>query len=189
MLVGYARVSIQDQNLDLQLDALNDAGCKKVFQEKVSGKKADRVELKKAITYMRKGDVLCVWQLSRLGRSLKDLITIISDLNDNGIGFRSLKENMDTSNAGGKLIFHIFGALAEFEAELISQRTIAGQEAARKRGVKIGRPSVMTEKEIATASKLMEEKSVSIKEILNMYNVSRPTLYRLVGQYRSEIEC
>src|SRR3954467_5036994 len=140
MLVGYARVSTTDQTLELQHDALTKAGCTKIFTDTASGAQTEREGLTEAISYVRAGDTLVVWKLDRLGRSLKDLITRIRELNDRKIGFRSITENIDTTTSGGKLIFHIFGALAEFERDIIRERTNAGLEAARARGKLGGRP-------------------------------------------------
>ncbi len=140
MLIGYARVSTQDQTLDLQTDALTKAGCEKIFQDTTSGAKSEWPGLQEAMSHLRAGDTLVVWRLDRLGRTLKHLISTITDLSDNGIGFKSLQENMDTTSFGGKLIFQIFGALAEFEREVIRERTNAGLYAARARGRLGGRP-------------------------------------------------
>ena len=134
MLIGYARVSTQDQTLDLQTDALTHAGCEKIFTDTTSGAKAERPGLQAALDHLRAGDTLVVWRLDRLGRTLKHLIATVTDLSDQGIGCKSLQENMDTTTSGGKLIFHIFGALAEFEREVIRERTNAGLQAARARG-------------------------------------------------------
>ena len=144
MLIGYARVSTQEQTLNLQKDALAKAGCTKIFTDTASGAKTERIGLEEALNYVRKGDTLVVWRLDRLGRSLPHLITTMTDLEERGIGFKSLTENIDTTTSGGKLIFHIFGALAEFERNLIRERTTAGLLAARARGRKGGRPKVMT---------------------------------------------
>lgn len=142
MIIGYARVSTQDQNAELQLDALRGAGCEELFQEKATGKFRERPELTACLRSMRKGDTLVVWKLDRLARSLKDLVEIVHDLNQRGVGFRSLTEAIDTTSSGGRLVFHIFGALAEFEHSLIRERTIAGLVAARARGRKgaVGSP-------------------------------------------------
>jgi DNA invertase Pin-like site-specific DNA recombinase len=140
MLVGYARVSTADQTLDLQKDALEKAGCDRIFTDTASGAKAERIGLDEAINYVRKGDTLVVWRLDRLGRSLPHLIETITGLNNRGIGFKSITESIDTTTSGGKLIFHIFGALAEFERDIIRERTQAGLTAARARGRKGGRP-------------------------------------------------
>jgi len=134
MRIGYARVSTQDQRPELQLDALTAAACEQIFQEKASGKDVDRVELSRCLQTLRKGDTLVVWRLDRLGRSLLHLVEIVNALDARGVGFQSLTENVDTTNAGGRLIFHIFGALAEFERNLIRERTVAGLAAARARG-------------------------------------------------------
>ena len=134
MIVGYARVSTQDQNPEYQVDALEKAGCEQIFQEKVTGKLRERPELSQCLCMLRKGDTLIFWKLDRLARSLKDLVEMIHGLNEKEIGFKSLTESIDTTNSGGRLVFHIFGALAEFEHSLIRERTIAGLEAARARG-------------------------------------------------------
>ena len=178
MLIGYARVSTHDQNLDLQKDALNHAGCQRLFTDVISGSKAEREGLHEAIRYLREGDILVVWKLDRLGRSLKHLIEIINDLNNRGIGFKSLQENIDTTTSGGKLIFHIFGALAEFEKDIIRERTKAGLASARARGRLGGRPKKMDEKKIEMAKKLINDPNNSIEEICKMFNISRATLYR-----------
>ena len=151
MIIGYARVSTHDQNLDSQLDALQKADCEQIFQEKITGKTKDRPELISCLKALRKGDVLVVWKLDRLARSLKDLVEIITDLNQREIGFKSLTEAIDTTSATGRLVFHIFGALAEFEHSLIRERTIAGLDAARARGRKGGRKPSMSEKDIKKA--------------------------------------
>src|SRR3954451_20994878 len=140
MLIGYARVSTQDQTLDLQLDALKQAGCEKFYTDTASGAKAERKGLEEALGYAREGDILVVWRLDRLGRSLRHLIETITTLNNRKVGFKSITENIDTTTSGGKLVFHIFGALAEFERDIIRERTTAGLEAARSRGKKGGGP-------------------------------------------------
>src|SRR3954465_7686178 len=179
-LIGYARVSTQDQTLDVQLDALKNTGCIKIFTDTASGAKAERKGLHEALDYVRENDVLVVWRLDRLGRSLKDLIDIIFQLDQRKIGFKSLTENIDTTTPGGKLIFHIFGALAEFERNLIRERTNAGLAAARSRGTKGGRPKALTGKKIEMARKLYEDKSNSIEEICKTLGISRMTLWRYV---------
>src|SRR5215217_3614178 len=148
MFVGYARVSTTDQTLDLQHDALTKAGCTKIFTDTASGAQAERKGLTEALSYVRAGDNLVVWKLDRLGRSLKDLIARITELNDRKIGFKSLTEQIDTTTSGGKLIFHIFGALAEFERDIIRERTNAGLEAARARGRRGGRRKTLTPKQV-----------------------------------------
>lgn len=143
MFIGYARVSTADQYLHMQEDALKNAGCEEIFNDIASGAKTARPGLHSAMSHLRKGDSLVVWKLDRLGRSLAHLIQTIKELNDKGIGFKSLQENIDTTTSGGQLIFHIFGALAEFERELIRERTQAGLKAARVRGRLGGRPPVV----------------------------------------------
>ena len=179
-LIGYARVSTQDQTLDLQLDALKNAGCIKIFTDTASGAKAERKGLNEALDYVRENDVLVVWRLDRLGRSLRDLIDIISQLDQRKIGFKSLTESIDTTTSGGKLIFHIFGALAEFERNLIKERTNAGLQAARSRGIKGGRPKSLSEKKVEMAKKLYADKSNSAEEICRALGISRMTLWRYV---------
>lgn len=185
MNIGYARVSTVEQNLDMQLDALHNEGCKDIFQDKVSGTQSDREGLEKALEYMREGDTLVVWKLDRLGRSLRHLIEIINQLNKNNMFFRSLQEKIDTSSSGGKLIFHVFGALAEFERDMISERTRAGLQAAKKRGRLGGRPKKLDAKETALAKSLMEDESNSIGDICDLLGVSRSTLYRYL---QNEVE-
>ena len=177
MLVGYARVSTHEQNLMLQTDALRKAGCCKIFEDRISGAKNERPGLAAALAYVRKGDALLVWRLDRLGRSLKDLIEMISGLEKRGVGFRSLQESIDTTTSGGRLIFHVFGALAEFERNLIRERTRAGLAAARARGRKGGRPRKLDGKQIELAHQLYKEKRYTIKEICRILGVSKPTLY------------
>lgn len=178
MKIGYARVSTLDQNVDLQRDALTAAGCENIFQDVASGAKDDRQGLAEAITYARKGDTLVVWKLDRLGRSLKHLIETVNQLHAKGVGFASVQENIDTTTSGGKLIFHVFGALAEFERELIRERTQAGLKAARARGKKGGRPKKLTPKQIEVAKAMMSDPKISIDTICQTLKVSRPTLYR-----------
>src|SRR5512143_2709496 len=178
MLIGYARVSTQDQTLDLQKDALQKAGCDRIFTDTASGAKAERTGLDEALSYVRPGDTLVVWRLDRLGRSLKHLIETITALNDRKIGFKSITEAIDTTTSGGKLIFHIFGALAEFERDIIRERTQAGLTAARARGRKGGRPKALTPKTVEQALTLYNAKTHTIDEICRTLNVSRATLYR-----------
>jgi DNA invertase Pin-like site-specific DNA recombinase len=180
MNIGYARVSTQDQTLNLQKDALEKAGCKKIFTDTASGAKAERKGLDEALEYLREGDTLVVWRLDRLGRSLKHLIETISQLDTRKIGFKSLTENIDTTTSGGKLIFHIFGALAEFERNLIRERTNAGLQAARARGRKGGRPKALTPKKAQMVQDLYRNKENSIDEICKTLNISRTTLYRYI---------
>ncbi|MDN5354289.1 MAG: hypothetical protein PWQ09_1045 [Candidatus Cloacimonadota bacterium] len=180
MRIGYARVSTTDQSLDLQEDDLKKEGCEKIYKEVASGAKTERVELKKALEDLRKDDVLVVWKLDRLGRSLKHLIDVVTGLNDRGVGFKSLKESIDTTTSSGKLIFHIFGALAEFEREIIRERTQAGLKAAKARGRKGGRPRKMTKKKIEMAQTLYDADKLSVDEICKELGISRGTLYRYI---------
>ena len=181
MLIGYARVSTADQSLELQKDALTAAGCEKVLTDVVSGVAATRPGLNEALEYVRKGDTLVVWRLDRLGRSLKDLIETVNALHARGIGFKSLQEQIDTTTSGGKLVFHVFGALAEFEREVIRERTQAGLQAARARGRKGGRPRSMDKKKITMAKKLLADEATRVIDVCAVLQVSRSTLYRHVG--------
>jgi len=179
MLIGYARVSTTEQTLALQRDALKSAGCAKIFTDTASGSTTERKGLDEAFSQLRAGDVLVVWRLDRLGRSLRHLIETITALNDQGIGFKSLTEQIDTTTSGGKLIFHIFGALAEFERDIIRERTQAGLQAARARGRKGGRPKLSgTDRKVELARKLYEERKTPINDICRGLNISRATLYR-----------
>src|SRR5258708_6194594 len=165
MLVGYARVSTQDQNPALQHDSLKAAGCERIFTEMASGAQRDRPELASAIDFMRRGDDLVVWKLDRLARSLPQLIETVAHLEAEGIGFRSLTEAIDTTTAGGKLIFHIFGALAEFERGVIRERTQEGLMAARRRGRFGGRPRALSDRDIAIARTPLADASIPVAEI------------------------
>jgi DNA invertase Pin-like site-specific DNA recombinase len=178
MNIGYARVSTDDQKLDLQMDALHSAGCNEIYQDVASGAKVQRTGLDKAVEYIRTGDTLVVWKLDRLGRSLKHLIDVVNNLNSRGVFFKSIRENIDTSNSGGKLTFHLFGALAEFERDIISERTMAGLAAARARGRVGGRPSVMNDQKIKLAKQLMANSSNNATDVAKTLGVSRATLYR-----------
>jgi DNA invertase Pin-like site-specific DNA recombinase len=178
MKIGYARISTQDQNLHLQRDALINAGCEKTFEDTASGAKDDRPGLATALDFARPGDTLIVWKLDRLGRSLKQLIETINQLQAKRVGFASVQENIDTTTPGGKLVFHVFGALAEFERELIRERTNAGLKAARARGRKGGRPRSMTPQQVAMAQRLLDDPTLSIATICQTMKISAPTLYR-----------
>jgi DNA invertase Pin-like site-specific DNA recombinase len=180
MLVGYARVSTQEQNLDLQQDALDKAGCEKTFTDVVSGVQVERAGLKEALAYCREGDTLVVWKLDRLGRSLQHLIEALQELQQRGIGFKSLQESIDTTTSGGKLIFHVFGALAEFERDIIRERTMAGLASARARGRKGGRPRAMTETKAEMARTLRLDPKRTVKEICQTLQISEATFYRYV---------
>lgn len=181
MLVGYARVSTADQKLDLQLDALREAGCERIFTDQASGVKALRPGLAEALSFVRAGDALVVWRLDRFGRSLKDLVGRVEALREQGVGFRSLTEGIDTTSPTGKLVFHLFGALAEFERDLIRERTMAGLVSARARGRNGGRPRAMDEEKIRIASRLMRDPAISITEVCRAVGVSSATLYRYVA--------
>lgn len=176
MIIGYARVSTQDQNPQLQLDALGVAGCEQVFHEKATGKLRERVELTACLRSMRKGDTLVVWKLDRLARSLKDLVEIIHELDKREIGFRSLTESIDTTSAGGRLVFHLFGALAEFEHALIQERTKAGLAAARARGRKGGRKSSLSPADVRKAAAMLADPLITKTEVASHFGVSRVTL-------------
>jgi len=179
MDIGYARVSTGEQTLDLQLDALSKAQCGKVYRETASGAKADRPVLDEVLSYLRPGDTLVVWRLDRLGRSLKHLIEVVAALAERGIGFKSLTEQIDTTTPGGKLIFHVFGALAEFERDLIRERTHAGLAAARARGRLGGRPKKLADpKQLELARTLYDGGQTDIDTICATLGISRATLYR-----------
>ena len=181
MLVGYARVSTTDQNLDLQRDALKAAGCDRIFTDTASGAKTERPGLTQLLKECRQGDTLVVWKLDRLGRSLPHLVETVRELEAQGIGFKSLQENIDTTTSGGKLIFHIFASLAEFERDLIRERTNAGLSAARARGRKGGRPKgVMDTNKQKAARALKNDTSRSVSEICEILGVSRNTYYKYV---------
>jgi DNA invertase Pin-like site-specific DNA recombinase len=181
MLIGYARVSTNEQNLDMQRDALQKEGCAQIYTDAVSGTKAHRPGLEDALSHLRTGDTLVVWRLDRLGRSLRHLIDTVTDLQENGIGFKSITESIDTTTSGGKLVFHIFGALAEFEREIIKERTKAGLQAARARGRKGGRRTALTAKQIQIAQGLYAAHT-PVKEICQTLGISRATFYRYVNE-------
>jgi DNA invertase Pin-like site-specific DNA recombinase len=181
MIVGYARVSTEDQTLALQQDALQAAGCSRIFTDTVSGAKAERPGLTQALDHLREGDTLVVWRLDRLGRSLANLIELMTLLDDRKIGFHSLTEQIDTTTSGGKLIFHIFGALAEFERNLNRERTMAGLRAARARGRQGGRPRLLeSARKVAMAQTLYDDRNNSIRDICKTLGISRATLYRYI---------
>ena len=181
-LIGYARVSTEDQHLDLQRDALNTAGCQTIYEEKISGKSTDRPELANCIKALRSGDTLVVWRLDRLGRSLKDLINIVADLESKGINFISLTERIETESAAGKLTFHLFAALCEFERSIIRERTKAGLAAARARGRKGGRKPALDQGKIKEIRALMADPSIKVSVIAKRYGVSRATLYKYAAR-------
>ncbi|OJJ12961.1 recombinase [Alphaproteobacteria bacterium AO1-B] len=178
MLFGYARVSTNDQNPQLQLDALTTAGCEKVFEEKASGAQRDRPQLTATIEFMRRGDTLVVWKLDRLARSMKQLIETVERLEAVGVGFRSITEAIDTTTPGGKLVFHIFGALAEFERGIIRERTQAGLKAARDRGRVGGRPPALSSQDLAAARAMLLDPEITMEAVANRLGVAPSTLYR-----------
>ncbi|MEP3931085.1 recombinase family protein, partial [Rhodopirellula bahusiensis] len=184
MQIGYARVSTHDQNLDLQRDALEKAGCGKVIVDVASGGKPDRSGIEQLREQIRPGDIVVVWRLDRLGRSLKHLISLIEEFEALGVGFRSLTESIDTTTPGGKLFFHIVGALSEFERSIVSERTKAGLSAARARGRLGGRPKKLSAQQQLLLRDLYMSKRHSLQEICELMNVSKTTLYTYVNQYR-----
>lgn len=182
MLVGYARISTDDQHLDLQRDAFDKAGCEKTFEDKKSGTKSDRPGLSAALDCVRAGDQLVVWRLDRLGRSLSDLIALVRRLNDKGVQLRSLTEGIDTATINGKLTFHLFAALAEFERALVRERTKAGLEAARARGRLGGRRHRLSADKRRHAVELYRAKDKTLREICTLMGISKPTLYAYVAE-------
>lgn len=185
MLVGYARVSTLDQNPALQIDALKGAGCERIFTEQASGAQRERPQLKAVLEYLRPGDTLVVWKLDRLARSMRQLIKTVDTLQSGGIELRSLTENIDTATAGGRLVFHIFGALAEFERAVIRERTSAGLRAARERGKKGGRPRRFGPKELAAAKAMLADPAIRVEDVAAHLKVSPATLYRYLPGGRS----
>lgn len=179
MLIGYARVSTQDQNLDLQSEALTKAGCEKIFNDKISGSRAERPGLTKALEMLREGDTLVVWKLDRLGRSVKNLVDLVGELHQQGIQFKSLTDAIDTGTPSGRFFFHVMASLAEMERELTVERTRAGLEVARQLGRKGGRRRQMTESKIESAKKLLAN-GVPPRDVAMNLGVSVPTLYRWI---------
>lgn len=187
MFVGYARVSTQDQSPDLQRDALLEAGCEKIFEEKASGAQRDRPQLKAALDYMREGDTLVVWKLDRLARSMKQLIETVEELEERRIAFKVIREAIDTTTPGGKLTFHLFGALAEFERSLIRERTTAGLAAARARGRVGGRPPALSAEDIIAAKAMLRDPDITVKQVATRLGVAPSTLYKHLPAPRSTI--
>lgn len=179
--IGYARVSTDDQNLDLQRDALTRAGCSSIYEETASGKSSTRPELEHCLRALRAGDTLVAWRLDRLGRSLSDLVKIVAELEHRGVGFESLQEKIETGSASGKLQFHVFAALAEFERNLIRERTRAGLAAARARGRKGGRKPALDAKQIREIKALLRDPDIQVGDVAKRYGVSRTTIYKHVG--------
>jgi DNA invertase Pin-like site-specific DNA recombinase len=178
MLIGYARVSTLDQTLALQQDALTAASCEQLYTDTVSGSVTDRPGLTEALSHLRAGDTLVVWRLDRLGRSLGHLIETIRGLESRGVHFKSLQEQLDTGTSGGKLVFHVFGALAEFERDLIRERTHAGLQAARARGRLFGRPRSLTTRKVEQLQTLAKDEHTTVGEICQTLGISRATFYR-----------
>jgi len=184
-LLGYARVSTGAQDLSLQHDALNAAGCLRIFDDTASGALDDRPQLAELLDHLREGDTLVVWRLDRLGRSLRHLVETVTALANRGVGFRSLRESIDTTTPGGRLVFHVFAALAEFERDLISERTHAGLAAARARGRKGGRRTVMTPAKLAVAREMYDSRKHTTAAIAAVVGISRATLYRALAPSQS----
>ncbi len=179
--IGYARVSTDDQHLDLQRDALTKAGCSVIYEESASGRSTTRLELEQCRKALRPGDTLVVWRLDRLGRSLPDLVQIVAELEQRGIGFESLNEKIETDSAAGKLVFHVFAALSEFERNLIRERTQAGLAAARARGRAGGRKPKLDERQVREIKALLRDPDIHVADVARRYGVSRTTLYKHVG--------
>ena len=180
MKIGYARVSTQDQDLSLQLDALNAAGCGKIYKEKITGSTRERPELQKLLDQLREGDVVVIWKLDRLARSLKDLVNLVNEIQEKGGALHSLNDQIDTTTPHGKFTFHVFAALAEFERDIIRERTKAGLVAARARGRVGGRPRGLSKKaqhKAIIAERLYQERELTVKEICEQLSISRGTLY------------
>ena len=178
MHIGYARISTEDQKLDLQHDALRATGCEKIFDETASGASTRLPVREELLDYARRGDTVVVWKLDRLGRSLRDLIEVVTALGERGVGLRSLHESIDTTTPSGKLTFHVFGALAEFERDVMRERTQAGLLAARKRGKKLGRPRSLSREQVEMARSMMANPKLSARRVAEQLGVHRATLYR-----------
>jgi DNA invertase Pin-like site-specific DNA recombinase len=182
MRIGYARVSTIDQSLDLQRDALDRAGCVQVYEENGSGKTADRPQLSAVMKALRPGDCLVVWRLDRLGRNLSDLVTLVGEMDRRGVNFESITENLETHSVTGKLIFHIFAALAEFERSLIRERTMAGLKAARARGRMGGRPAKLSPRQVETLRAMLAAGKVPVLEVARVFGIGKSTLYRHIAE-------
>ena len=180
--VGYIRTGKKEQNPQLQRRDLLEAGCETLFEEQISSRKAQRPQLRAALEYVREGDALVVWKLDRFGRSLQELIELVGDLKERGVEFVSLRESIDTTTPGGKLVFHVFGAVAEFERDLVLERTVAGPEAARARGRRGGRPRALDDSKARLARRLDAEGEHSVEEICSMLGVGRSTLYGYLAE-------
>jgi DNA invertase Pin-like site-specific DNA recombinase len=186
MKIGYARISTSDQNLYMQEDTLKNDGCEQIFHDIASGAKTGRPGLDEALAYARTGDIIVVWKLDRLGRSVPHLIQTIKELSKRGIGFKSLQENIDTTTSGGKLIFHIFSALAEFERDLIQERTRAGLKAARARGRIGGRPPLLKPDEVKKMLGYYDDQKITVDEICKIFNISRPSFYNYLNKRKGK---
>lgn len=186
MKIGYARVSTDDQNLDLQHDELKRAGCENIYSEHISSTKAERPQLQACLKALRHDDVLVIWRLDRLGRNLKELIELVNELEKKGCGLVSLKESIDTTTPAGRLVFHIFASLAQFERELIQERTKAGIQSARERGKVGGRPSKLTLADKTMIQALMTHQETNVKELALRFGVSRATLYRVCDELENK---
>lgn len=187
MKIGYARVSTKDQNLSLQIDALKKEGCQKIYEEKVTGAKIDRMELKKLLEQIREGDIIVIWKLDRLGRSLRDLVNLVTEIQNKGAGLKSLHDSIDTTTPQGKLTFHIFAALAEFEREIIRDRTKAGLESARARGRFGGRPKGLSKEaqnKAIVAESLYRQKQMSVNQICKHLSISKATFYKYIERIK-----
>ena len=182
-IIGYARISTFSQTLDLQLDALNEAGAEKVFHEQISGAKEVRPEFNRCMDYLREGDTLIVWKLDRLARTVKELLSIMNKLSDKGVEFISLKEQIDTKTPMGKFAFHIYASMIEFERDVARERTCAGLNAARARGRVGGRPSKLKDKDELALVEMYNSKKFSLKYIAGMFNITVPTIYRVLGKH------
>jgi DNA invertase Pin-like site-specific DNA recombinase len=187
MLVGYARVSTGEQTPQLQIDALHQVGCERIFTEKASGAQRDRPQLAATLDYLRQGDTLVIWKLDRLARSMRQLIETVEELERRNIGLRSLTEQLDTTTPGGRLVFHLFGALAEFERAVIRERTTAGLRAARERGRIGGRPRLLKDKDLTAAKALLADPSITVVEVASRLKVSIATFYRYLPGGRGRL--
>ena len=188
MRIGYARVSTDKQTLDLQIDALKKAGCEKIYSDVVSGSKAQKPQLEKALDQLREGDALVVWRFDRLGRVTRQLLPFVEDLKNKGVGLISITQNIDTTRPDGYMVFTIFSAIAENERNLLIERTKAGLEAARARGRKGGRKEKLTEKEIKTMITMYNSKDHGVSDICKTFGVSRPTLHRYLKIEAKKVE-
>lgn len=182
MILGYARVSTNDQDPAHQIDALKDFGCERIFEEKVSATSRTRPQLERLLDTLREGDKVVVWRLDRLGRSIKDLITLVEEFKERSVQFVSLTENIDTSSPSGELVFHIFASVAQFERSLIIERTKSGLSAARARGRVGGRKPLMSSQDVRKAKAMAADNTISISDIASHFGISRTTLYKYLNK-------